>query len=193
VNHQILDQADRHDGVSHLPDTVSRIGDRANVQRGFDQRRQRHHFNLSSLKRGFQGGGFGRVHRFLLVLTVAFALDSVTDIIDFSPILINVCRAAHLPGTSYGLLRFAYSVVPDIAVHQVLAARFKIPDAPDHAAVILMTDDKAKMGPLVIFNRHILILRCDNLSLLAGKRAIRQGFKRGQNVMVHVFLLFCPA
>jgi hypothetical protein len=40
-------------------------------------------------------------------------------------------------------------------------------------AVILMTDDKAKMGPLIIFNRHILILRCDNLSLLAGKRAIR--------------------
>lgn len=35
------------------------------------------------------------------------------------------------------------------------------------------------MGPLVIFNRHILILRGDNLSLLAGKRAIRQGFKRG--------------
>ncbi len=30
------------------------------------------------------------------------------------------------------------------------------------------------MGPLVIFNRHILILRCDNLSLLAGKRAIRK-------------------
>jgi hypothetical protein len=99
---------------------------------------------------------------------------------------------AHLPGTSYGLLRFAYSVVPDIAVHQVLTARFKIPDAPDHAAVILMTDDKAKMGPLVIFNRHILILRCDNLSLLAGKRAIRQGFKRGQNVVVHVFLLSAP-
>lgn len=72
----------------------------------------------------------------------------------------------HLPGTCYGLLRFAYSVVPDIAVHHVLAARFKIPDAPDHAAVILMTDDKAKMGPLVIFNRHILILRGDNLSLL---------------------------
>ena len=100
---------------------------------------------------------------------------------------------AHLPGTSYGLLRFAYSVVPDIAVHQVLTARFKIPDALDHAAVILMTDDKAKMGPLVIFNRHILILRCGNLSLPAGKRAIRQGFKRGQNVVVHVFLLFCPA
>lgn len=99
----------------------------------------------------------------------------------------------HLPGTYYGLLRFAYSVVPDVTVHQVLAARFKIPDAPDHAAVILMTDDKAKMGPLVIFNRHILILCCDYLSLLAGKRAIRQGFKRGQNVMVHVFLLFCPA
>lgn len=56
-----------------------------------------------------------------------------------------------------------------------------------------MTDDKAKMGPLVIFNRHILILCCDYLSLLAGKRAIRQGFKRGQNVMVHVFLLFCTA
>lgn len=99
----------------------------------------------------------------------------------------------HLPGTYYGLLRFAYSVVPDIAVHQVLAARFKIPDAPDHAAVILMTDDKTKMGPLVIFNRHILILRGDNLSLLAGKRAIRQRFKRGQNVMVHMFLLLCPA
>ena len=32
------------------------------------------------------------------------------------------------------------------------------------------------MGPLVIFNRHILILRGDNLSLLAGKRAIRQGY-----------------
>ncbi len=27
--------------------------------------------------------------------------------------------------------RQAYSVVPDIAVHQVLTARFKIPDAPD--------------------------------------------------------------
>ena len=99
----------------------------------------------------------------------------------------------HLPGTYYGLLRFTYSGVPDITVHQELTARFKIPDTPDHAAGILMTDDKTKMGPLVIFNRHILILRGDNMSLSAGKRAIRQGFKRGQNVMVNVFLLFCPA
>jgi hypothetical protein len=88
----------------------------------------------------------------------------------------------HQPGTSYGLLRFAYSVVADVTVHQVLAARLKIPDAPDHAAVILMTDDKAKMGPLLIFNRHILILRCDNLSLLAGKRAIRQGSRLAQTL-----------
>jgi hypothetical protein len=70
----------------------------------------------------------------------------------------------HLPGTSYGLLRFTYSVVPDITVHQELTARFKIPDTPDHAAVILMTDDKAKMGPLIILNRHILILRRDRLA-----------------------------
>ena len=98
----------------------------------------------------------------------------------------------HLPGTYYGLLRFAYSVVPDVTVHHVLAARFKIPDAPDHAAVILMTDDKAKMGPLVIFNRHILILRGDNLSLLAGKRAIRQRFKRDKTLWSICFSFSAP-
>ena len=73
----------------------------------------------------------------------------------------TVCRTAHLSGTSYGLLRSTYSVVPDITVHQELTARFKIPHAPDQAVVILMTDDKAKMGSLIILNRHILILRCN--------------------------------
>ncbi len=96
-----------------------------------------------------------------------------------------VCRTADLSGTFYRLLRFAYSVVPDITVHQGLTARFKIPDTPDQAAVILMTDDKAKMGPLVIFNRHILILRRDRLRLTTGEGAIRQGFKGGQNGYLH--------
>ena len=105
----------------------------------------------------------------------------------------NVCRTAHLSGTSYGLLRSTYSVVPDITVHQELTARFKIPHAPDQAVVILMTDDKAKMGYLIILNRHILILRCDNLRLTTGEGAIRQGFQGGLNVEVHVFLLFCTA
>jgi hypothetical protein len=98
----------------------------------------------------------------------------------------------HLPGTSYGLLRFTYSVVPDITVHQELTARFKIPDTPDHAAVILMTDDKAKMGPLIILNRHILILRRDRSGLLAGKRAIRQGFKGDKTLWSMCFSFSAP-
>jgi hypothetical protein len=98
----------------------------------------------------------------------------------------------HLPGTSYGLLRFTYSVVPDITVHQELTARFKIPDTPDHAAVILMTDDKAKMGSLIILNRHILILRRDRLRLTTGEGAIRQGFKGDKTLWSMCFSFSAP-
>lgn len=103
-----------------------------------------------------------------------------------------VCRTADLSGTFYRLLRFAYSVVPDITVHQGLTARFKIPDTPDQAAVILMTDDKAKMGPLVIFNRHILILRRDRLRLTTGEGAIRQGFKGDKTLWSMCFSFSAP-
>lgn len=60
MNHQILDQADRENRVSHFPHALRRIRDSADVQRGFDQYRQRHHLNLCGLKRGFQGSGLGR-------------------------------------------------------------------------------------------------------------------------------------
>lgn len=37
MNHQILNEADRENGVSHFPHALRRIRDSTDVQRGFDQ------------------------------------------------------------------------------------------------------------------------------------------------------------
>lgn len=55
-----------------------------------------------------------------------------------------------------------------------------------------MTDDKAKMGSLIILNRHILILRRDHLRLTTGEGAIRQGFKGDKTLWSMCFSFSAP-
>lgn len=70
------------------------------------------------------------------------------------------------------LLLFTNAVTFDVTVEPFPGIRFKIPCAPHHFAVL--TNDQAKVRPLIVFNRDILLLRCDRLSLFAGECAIWQ-------------------
>ena len=70
------------------------------------------------------------------------------------------------------LMLFTDAVVPDITVHQVLTTRLKIPYPPYHFAVL--TNHRAKVRSLIVFNRDILILSYDRFSLFASECAIWQ-------------------
>nr|AVI43341.1 hypothetical protein [Klebsiella pneumoniae] len=83
MHNQILNQTNGLNGFSQFPDTLNRVRDSANVQWRFNQRRQRHQFNLCCFKRLFQSRCFGRFDVFA-GFDRCFALDSVTDIIDTS-------------------------------------------------------------------------------------------------------------
>lgn len=61
----------------------------------------------------------------------------------------------------------ADTVGRDITVEAVRAVRLKIPGTPDHFSVL--THDQTKMCPLIVFNRHVLILCRHCFRLFTGK------------------------
>lgn len=86
MHNQVLKEAERPDGVSQTANAVHGIRDSAHVQRGFNEIGQRNILNDGGLKGGFQGF-FLRLRDFFAARFLgAFALTSVTDIVNTSQI-----------------------------------------------------------------------------------------------------------
>lgn len=172
VHNQALEQPERLNGVGQTANAVHGVRDGAHVKRGFNEISQRNILDLGGLKGGLQGSLL-RLRDFLLLAFLgAFALTSVTDIVNTS--LIDYCPALRRirlrQGTSF-LLLFTDAVASDVTVEPYPGIRFKIPRAPHHLAI--PTDNEAKVCPLVILNGDIVKLRRHGFSLFAGEVVIR--------------------
>ena len=82
-----------------------------------------------------------------------------------------VCRTRSRPAP----LLLKNPEIPDDRVHPVPGTVFKIPGTPDHCPVI--TDNQAKLFPVVILDKDVPVLCGNGFGLFAGKGAVRQPLK----------------
>lgn len=65
--------------------------------------------------------------------------------------------------------------IPNDMVHPVPGTVLKIPGTPDHCTVI--TDNQAKLFPVVIPDKDVPVLYGNGFGMFAGKRTVRQPLK----------------
>ena len=82
-----------------------------------------------------------------------------------------VCRTRSRPAP----LLLKNPEIPDIPVHPVPGTVLKIPGAPDHCTVI--TDNQAKLFPVVILDKDVPVLYGNGFGLFSGKRTVWQPLK----------------